>query len=119
LAHEQRYVDTVYHRIDELRDDARRRLRAVQRAGASGPHQNRPERDAFATLYADRVAQLDAAEERLVFGRLDLDDGARRYVGRIGVSGAEQVPLLTDWRAPAARPFYQATAASPEGVVLR
>ncbi len=119
LAHEQRYVDTVYHRIDELRDDARRRLRSVQRAGASGTHQNRSERDAFATLYADRLAQLDAVEERLVFGRLDLDDGARRYVGRIGVSDAEQVPLLTDWRAPAARPFYQATAASPEGVVLR
>src|SRR5690606_19037776 len=93
LAHEQRYVDTVYHRIDELRDDARRRPRPVQRAGPSRTHQNRSERDAFATLYADRLAQLDAVEERLVFGRLDLDDGARRYVGRIGVSDAEQVPL--------------------------
>ncbi|WP_420113962.1 HelD family protein [Pseudactinotalea sp.] len=119
LEHEQRYVDTVYGRVDDLREDAKQRLRNVQRSGASGTHQNRSERDAFATLYADRLAQLNGVEERLVFGRLDLDDGARRYVGRIGVSDADQVPLLTDWRAPAARSFYQATAASPDGVVLR
>ena len=119
LAHEQGYVEAVYARLDELRAATRERLVAVQRAGASGTHQNRSERDAFATLYSDRLAQLDAVEERLVFGRLDLDDGGRRYVGRLGVSDAEQVPLLTDWRAPAARPFYQATAASPDGVVLR
>lgn len=119
LAREQEYVDGVYGRVDALRRDTRQRLAGVQRAGASGTHQNRSERDAFATLYTDRLAQLDAVEERLVFGRLDLEDGHRRYVGRIGVSDAEQVPLLTDWRAPAARPFYQATAAAPDGVVLR
>ncbi|WP_241681113.1 HelD family protein [Pseudactinotalea terrae] len=119
LEHEQRYVDTVYGRVDDLREDARRRLQGVQRSGASGTHQNRSERDAFATLYADRLAQLNNVEERLVFGRLDLDDGGQRYVGRIGVSDVDQVPLLTDWRAPAARSFYQATAASPDGVVLR
>ncbi|WP_241680509.1 HelD family protein [Pseudactinotalea suaedae] len=119
LQHEQRYVDTVYDRVDHLRRDAENRLRGVRRAGASGTHQSRSERDAFATLYTDRLAQLNGVEERLVFGRLDLDDGARRYVGRIGVSDADQVPLLTDWRAPAARAFYQATAASPDGVVLR
>lgn len=119
LEHEQRHVDAVYERVDDLREDAKQRLRGVQRSGASGTHQNRSERDAFATLYADRLAQLNGVEERLVFGRLDLDDGARRYVGRIGVSDRDQVPLLTDWRAPAARSFYQATAASPDGVVLR
>ena len=119
LQAEQRYVDTVYGRVDELREDATTRLRDVQASGASGTHQSRSERDAFATLYADRLAQLNGVEERLVFGRLDLDDGARRYVGRLGVSDSDQVPLLTDWRAPAARPFYQATAASSDGVVLR
>ena len=31
----------------------------------------------------------------------------------------EYEPLLMDWRAPAARPFYLATAASPEGVRRR
>ncbi len=116
---EQDHLDRVYERLDDLREHTRSRLTAVRRSGATGSHQNRSERDAFATLYEDRLAQLDAVEERLVFGRLDLTGGERRYVGRIGLSDAEQVPMLTDWRAPAARAFYQATAAQPGDVVLR
>ena len=81
--------------------------------------QNRSERDAFATLYEDRIAQLEAVEERLVFGRLDLDDDSRRYIGRLGLTDTEQTQLLTDWRAPAAQAFYRATAAHPDGVVRR
>jgi DNA helicase IV len=44
-----------------------------------------------------------------------------RYIGRIGLFGEDRDadPLLIDWRAPAARPFYLATAVSPEGVVRR
>jgi DNA helicase IV len=116
---EQEVVDTLYARLDELRAAARGRLDRVRRSGPSGSPQNRSERDAFATLYEDRVAQLDAVEDRLTFGRLDLDDGTRRYVGRIGLTDAEHSTLLTDWRAPAAQAFYRATAARPDGVVRR
>ncbi|WP_069388207.1 HelD family protein, partial [Cellulosimicrobium cellulans] len=116
---EQEVVDTLYARLDELRAAARARLDRVRRSGPSGSPQNRSERDAFATLYEDRVAQLDAVEDRLAFGRLDLDDGTRRYVGRIGLTDAEHSSLLTDWRAPAAQAFYRATAAHPDGVVRR
>src|SRR5699024_4187450 len=70
-------------------------------------------------LYEDRLSQLDNVEEQLVFGRLDLVNEERRYVGRIGLHDDEQHQLLTDWRAPAAEPFYQATAAHPQNVVLR
>jgi DNA helicase IV len=91
----------------------------VRRTPPSGTHQNRSERDAFATLHEVRLAQLEAVEDRLAFGRLDLAGGARRYVGRIGLSDDEQTQLLVDWRAPAARSFYQATAAAPEDVVRR
>ncbi|OZB49909.1 MAG: AAA family ATPase [Cellulomonas sp. 14-74-6] len=119
LAGEQRVVDELYARLDQQRAQTRDRLAAVRRSGPSGSPQNRSERDAFATLYEDRLAQLEAVEDRLAFGRLDLDDGQRRYVGRIGLTDAEQTPLLTDWRAPAARAFYRATAAHPEGVVQR
>jgi DNA helicase IV len=119
LADEQKVVDDLYARLDTLRAQTRRRLADVRRAGPSGSPQNRSERDAFATLYEDRVAQLDAVEERLAFGRLDLADGERRYVGRIGLTDADQTPLLTDWRAPAAQAFYRATAAHPDGVVRR
>jgi DNA helicase IV len=119
IALEQSVVDTLYARLDALRSETRRRLTDVRRAGPSGSPQNRSERDAFATLYEDRLAQLESVEDRLVFGRLDLADGERRYIGRIGLTDAEQTPLLTDWRAPAARSFYRATAAHPEGLVLR
>jgi DNA helicase IV len=119
LADEQKVLDELYTRLDTLRAQTRRRLSDVRRAGPSGSPQNRSERDAFATLYEDRVAQLEAVEERLAFGRLDLADGERRYVGRIGLTSEEQTPLLTDWRAPAAQPFYRATAAHPDGVVRR
>jgi len=71
---------------------------------------------------AKRIAQLDAAHEGLVFGRLDLDKGTDpqpRYIGRIGLRDAHRDSLLIDWRAPAAAVFYQATAAEPQNVVRR
>uniref|UniRef100_UPI0025EAC508 HelD family protein n=1 Tax=uncultured Demequina sp. TaxID=693499 RepID=UPI0025EAC508 len=116
---EQHVVDELYGRLDELRDETQRRLADVRLEGPSGSPQNRSERDAFATLYEDRIMQLDAVEDRLCFGRLDMADGERFYVGRIGLSDEDHAPLLTDWRAPAAQSFYSATAASPGGVVNR
>ncbi|WP_407318226.1 AAA family ATPase [Isoptericola halotolerans] len=119
LAREQAVVTKLYARLDELRATARERLAEVRRVGPSGSPQNRSERDAFATLYADRAAQLDAVEDRLAFGRLDLDDGEIRYVGRLGLTDDEHRTLLTDWRAPAAQAFYRATAMHPDGVRRR
>ncbi|GAA1872971.1 AAA family ATPase [Myceligenerans crystallogenes] len=119
LNHEQAVVDVLYARLDELRAATRARLRDVRLQGAVGTHQNRSERDAFATLYEDRAAQLDAVEERLVFGRLDLTGGEVRYVGRIGLNDAEHRGILTDWRAPAAEAFYRATALHPADVRRR
>ena len=57
---------------------------------------------------AKRIAQLDAAHEGLVFGRLDLDasiDTVPRYIGRIGLRDAQRDTLLIDWRAPARSSF--------------
>ena len=119
LTGEQKVVDQLYGRLDDLRAQTRARLADVRREGPSGSPQNRSERDAFATLYEDRIAQLEAVEERLVFGRLDLSDETRRYIGRLGLTDTEQSQLLTDWRAPAAQAFYRATAAHPDGVAQR
>ncbi|GAA2728544.1 HelD family protein [Cellulomonas aerilata] len=119
LAGEQKRVDALYARLDELRAHQRERLREVRREGPSGSPQNRSERDAFATLYEDRVAQLEAVEDRLAFGRLDLDDGSQRYIGRIGLTDEHHTTMLTDWRAPAAQAFYRATAAHRDDVVRR
>ncbi len=116
---EQSYVDSLYARLDQLRARTAEDLAAVRRAGPSGTPQNRSERDAFATLHEHRLAQLEAVEDRLAFGRMDLTSGERRYIGRIGLSDPEQRQLLVDWRAPASRTFYQATAANPQDVVRR
>ena len=69
---EQHAVDVRYARLDALRAQTAARLAEVRRSGPSGSPQNRSERDAFATLYEDRLAQLDGVEQRLTFGRLDL-----------------------------------------------
>src|SRR5690625_881219 len=100
---DQDFVDRVYERLDDLRRRYRERLAEVRRQGASGTPQNRSERDAFATHYEDTLARLEQVENRLVFGRLDLEDDSRRYVGRIGIADADQESLLIDWRAQIGR----------------
>ncbi|SQC37267.1 Helicase IV [Rothia kristinae] len=119
LREEGAYVDRLYARLDEVREETAAKLAGVRRAGAAGSHQNRSERDAYATHYEDRLAQLEAVDHRLVFGRLDLEDRTRRYVGRIGLTDAEHGRLLVDWRAPEAGTFYQATAFDRQGVARR
>ncbi|MEO7587299.1 MAG: UvrD-helicase domain-containing protein [Arachnia sp.] len=77
------------------------------------------ERDAFAYQAARRLAVLDAEHEGLVFGRLDLTGPESRYIGRIGVRDGDYDPLVIDWRAPAAEPFYRATQTNPMDVIRR
>jgi DNA helicase IV len=110
----------VYRRLDEVRDQVTARLAAVLRT-AGGTNQARVEREDVHRRLAERLGQLNAAERGLCFGRLDMRDGERRYIGRIGLhdDSADPEPVLIDWRAPAARPFYVATAVSPHDVRRR
>ena len=119
LSEEQQSVDRAYGRLDSLRSQARERLSEVRAAGSHGSPTQRTERDSFATMYEDRLSQLRAVEDRLVFGRLDTSAGERRYIGRIGLSSEQHEPILTDWRAEAARPFYEATPSSHGDIVMR
>nr|WP_244321398.1 UvrD-helicase domain-containing protein [Streptomyces melanosporofaciens] len=41
------------------------------------------------------------------------------HIGRIGVLDADYAPLVIDWRAPAAAPFYRSTPVAPGRVVRR
>ncbi|WP_392873220.1 HelD family protein [Streptomyces sp. LN499] len=120
IAHEQDHLDMLHARVETLRDDARHQLTGVLRE-TGGTRQGRLEREAAAGRYAAQVARYDAAENGLCFGRLDLRDGDRHYIGRVGLpaESADDDPLLLDWRAPAARPFYVATPAAPHGVRKR
>ncbi len=120
LAHEQEYITGLYERLDELRDRAAGRLAGVMRQ-AGGTPAARTERDTLTVMYRQQLAQLDAAEHGLCFGRLESTGGARTYIGRIGMHAEndDYDQLLMDWRADAARPFYLATAASPGDVKVR
>ncbi|MFD1073083.1 HelD family protein [Longispora fulva] len=111
----------LYGHLDALRAGARERLASTLRYTPGGTPQNRSERDSASTLYSDQVVEFGALEQGLCFGRLDLDDGTVRHIGRIGLFDTEGAheQLLMDWRAPAARSFYLATAAAPDGVRRR
>ncbi|MGI8333761.1 HelD family protein [Actinomadura scrupuli] len=117
---EQAYVGMLYGRLDGLRERTAARL-AGTLADPGASAQARVEREVSVSALAERAARLEAAENGLCFGRLDLRDGGRRYIGRINVmdDSDDGEPLLLDWRAPAARPFYVATSAAPEGVRRR
>lgn len=119
LAGERAYVGQLYQRLDQLREATESKLRSTRKNQSVGNHQNRSERDAYASFYENRLAQYNAVDHRLAFGRLDMDDDAVRYVGRIGLATEEHERLLIDWRAPEAGTFYQATAFNRQGVRRR
>lgn len=132
LAAEQAYVDVLYARLDDMRRYAADRLQSVL-LDSGGTPQARSERESFNQLYTEDLQKYDAADNGLAFGRIDVhptgDDGVideqapteARYIGRIGIldEEGEFEPLLLDWRAPLARPFYLATPAVPDGVTRR
>ncbi|MGK5443520.1 HelD family protein [Micromonospora sp. URMC 105] len=110
----------LYGRLDAMREQAAQRLTEELRS-TGGTLQARSQRDSAVRMYADQVEQFSAVENGLCFGRLDDTDGTPHYIGRIGIfdTTGDYDPLLMDWRAPAARPFYLATAANPQGVKRR
>ncbi len=135
IALEQAHVDTVYAelakagvRADLIEADGLARGR-TDRTGEARDEEMTGlfERDALVFHAARRRNALESQYEGLVFGRLDIDhevvDGPPerevRYVGRLGVRNDDYEPLVIDWRAPAASPFYRATPVEPLGVLRR
>ncbi|MEP6624101.1 MAG: UvrD-helicase domain-containing protein [Acidimicrobiia bacterium] len=116
---EQAYLDAVYDRLEAMKYSASSVAEAYSDVRRGGTHQARLERDIAVDTTNRRLAALDIGDTPLCFGRLDLTDSSRFYVGRLGVDDAEHTPLVVDWRAPVAEPFYRATAVAPMGVVRR
>ncbi len=145
LKSEQAYIDHAYERLAAMRDAAQRRLEAVLDQGKGGTHQARQERDVIVRSSLQRLDQLEIGRHALCFGRIDraapegpgagpgggpeggdgaggragANAGEAFYIGRLAVSGADHEPLVVDWRAPIAEPFYRATARHPMGLVRR
>ncbi len=124
VGQEQAYLDMLYQLLDEARDRTERALaRTHGSGGAGGTFQARVEREVTAAEQARRLAQLNAVEHGLCFGRTDAapagDTAGTLYIGRIGLRDEEYEPRLIDWRAPAAHPFYAATPKDPNGLIRR
>ena len=117
---EQPVVAAMYARLDELTERATRDLARAKRAPTAGTPAAQVEREAMIRAYNQRLGSLVSAERRLCFGRLDFTSGGSPvYIGRLSLADEAQALLLTDWRAPAAEPFYRATTAEPMGVARR
>jgi len=134
---EQAFVDLAYARLDAMRDDARSMRDDVLDLGRGGTFQSRTERDVIVRTSMARLEQLDIGDQALTFGRIDRavpngadawserptngDDEAAEifHIGRLAIHDADLEPLVVDWRAPIAEPFYRATGRDPQGLVLR
>ncbi|KPI06645.1 viral RNA helicase 1 [Actinobacteria bacterium OK074] len=110
---ERTHVSTLYELLADRIAVARTQRAQVLRAPADGAAEAY-EREVVAERLAKEIGRLTGAESGLVFGRVDRTDGTSLCVGRIGLQREDDdLPLLVDWRANAARPFYEATPVHP------
>ncbi|MGP4003473.1 HelD family protein [Streptomyces sp. 8N706] len=109
----------MYGLLDERLADVRAHLTDVLRSSADSAGEVYA-RDVAAERLARQLRRLEGAEEGLAFGRIDGADGTVLHIGRIGLHADDrELPLLVDWRADAARPFYEATPVHPMGLRRR
>lgn len=120
LRREQEFIDGLYARVDALRGATEGSVTDALAQGNT-PKQARLERDILVAERSGMLATLNAVDGSLCFGRLDLADGAVHHIGRIGLreDDTERTPILIDWRAKVARPFYLATGHTPMGLRRR
>ncbi|MGW5004729.1 HelD family protein [Streptomyces parvulus] len=120
LRQEQEFIDGLYARVDALRGDAEVSVTDALAQGNT-PQQARLERDILVAERSGLLAALNAVDGSLCFGRIDLASGQDHHIGRIGLRAddAERTPVLIDWRADVARPFYLATGHTPMGLRRR
>ncbi|MFC7309835.1 HelD family protein [Streptomyces monticola] len=146
---EQDHLDQVYRRLEEKIHEAEFLMRDAATRGQVGTPGALAERDAQVFRAGIHLNRLNSEFEDFLFGRIDLllgkdgkkgadgaytsvepaDDAVREdntadiaetlHIGRIGVLDADYSPLVIDWRAPAAAPFYRSTPVDPGRVVRR
>lgn len=146
---EQVHLDRVYHRLEEKIDEAEFLMHDAGKRGQVGTPGALAERDAQVFRAGVHLNRLNSEFEDFLFGRIDLlhgkdgergpdgaftsvepaDDAVREdstadvaetlHIGRIGVLDSDYAPLVIDWRAPAAAPFYRSTPKDPGRVVRR
>ncbi|HEY7069474.1 MAG TPA: UvrD-helicase domain-containing protein, partial [Acidimicrobiales bacterium] len=121
---EQSYIDYAYECLEAARRAARG-LETMVEVGAGGTEQARFERDVIWDTILNRLRELQLGDASLVFGRIDREPaenteaGDTFYIGRLAVADRSQEPVVVDWRAPVAEPFYRATGRAPMGLARR
>lgn len=120
---EQAHIDRAYECLERSKTDAWR-IRDLNEASMGGTFQARYERNAFDEQLLARLTQLDLGDAALVFGRIDRaaegESGLESFhIGRLAVADLDREPVVVDWRAPVAEPFYRATGREPMGLVRR
>ncbi|MFC9622994.1 HelD family protein [Streptomyces sp. NPDC056930] len=117
---EREFIGRLYDRVDVLRGVAAQHVEDALTPVGTGL-QARLERDVLVAERSGLLAALNAVDGSLCFGRIDLSDGTGHHIGRIGIreDDTAHTPLLIDWRAPVARPFYLATGHTPMGLRRR
>ncbi|MGW1886735.1 HelD family protein [Streptomyces sp. NPDC001970] len=146
---EQEHLDQVYRRLEEKIHEAEFLMHDAAKRGQVGTPGALAERDAQVFRAGIHLNRLNNEYEDFLFGRIDLlrgkdgkkgpdgaytsvepaDDAVRDdntaeiaetlHIGRIGVLDSDYAPLVIDWRAPAAAPFYRSTPVEPGRVVRR
>lgn len=125
---EQAYIEHAYECLELSKTDAWK-MRDLTESGLGGTFQNRFERNVIDEALAKRLTELDLGDAALVFGRIDrlaeeIEGGAAVeiesfHIGRLALSDENREPVVVDWRAPVAEPFYRATGRNPMGLARR
>ena len=118
FADEAAYIAHAYECLDNSRESAKSITTNVE-SREGGTHQARYERDVLADKVRSRLEDLDIGDQSLIFGRIDQTGGDHFHIGRVAVFDEARDPLVVDWRAPIAEPFYRATGRQTMGLARR
>jgi DNA helicase IV len=123
MAEEQAYIVFAYECLEASKTGAMK-IRELTSSGPGGTFQARLERNVFDENLVHRLEQLELGDAALVFGRIDrtAEDGDEIeafHIGRLAVADSNREPVVVDWRAPVAEPFYRATGREPMGLLRR
>ena len=108
---EQQYLEHALTSLSQMRLHAERLLQELIGAG-------NPDLDYVAAL-SRRVWLLADSPRPLLFGRIDEVGGDTWHIGRRHVEDARADPVVVDWRAPVAVPFYRASTKDALGLERR
>ena len=111
LQAEQAYLEHALESLTAMRQRAEGLLQDLIAAG-------NPDLDYVAAL-SRRVNLLADSPRPLLFGRIDEDEGPTWHIGRRHVEDVRSDPVVVDWRAPVAVPFYRASAKDALGLARR